>query len=517
MAYGTESIRAVDVIVGPGNRYVAMAERLVAGEGAVGVPSAFTGPSEVVVVADGTTPVDFAAIDLVVQAEHGPTGSAYLITWSTEAADADHAPPSTRLTEASPRRADIDVHPRQRRLLRPRRRARAGHGRRQRDRARAPRADVRRPRVAGARSCAPPARSSSDRGPRPASATTSPAPTTSCRPPARPASAAPCGSTTSASTSTSSSVDRGRPGRRWPPTWWPSPTSEGLAAHADSVRIRTGRAEPGDRPMTGCPSRGRTSACGRATTPRRSTSRCASTPTSRRCRHRPAGWPALADELAGIELQPLSRPAGDRAARAALAELHGVRAEQVFCANGSNEVLQSLCLAYGGPGRSVAVFEPTYALHSHIAQLTGTAVVEGQRRPDFSLDLDVVRDVLVRRARPSRSSARPTTRPGWPRPGHGASACSRRRRDWSWSTRPTVSSPTGRRSTWSTTPSPWSSSGPSPRPGRWRRPAWATWSGRPRSWRPWSGSPCRTTWTPSSRRRAGWLLRFAVRWSSGSG
>ena len=57
-------------------------------------------------------------------------------------------------------------------------------------------------------------------------------------------------------------------------------------------------------------------------------------------------------------------------------------------------MLQSLCLAYGGPGRSVAVFEPTYALHSHIAHLTGTAVVEGQRRPDFSLDLDVVRDVL---------------------------------------------------------------------------------------------------------------------------
>ena len=88
----------------------------------------------------------------------------------------------------------------------------------------------------------------------------------------------------------------------------------------------------------------------------------------------------------------------DRAAtglRAALADLHGVRPEQVFCANGSNEVLQSLCLAYGGPGRTVAVFEPTYALHSHIAHLTGTAVAEGQRRPDFTLDLDSVRDVVA--------------------------------------------------------------------------------------------------------------------------
>jgi histidinol-phosphate aminotransferase len=81
--------------------------------------------------------------------------------------------------------------------------------------------------------------------------------------------------------------------------------------------------------------------------------------------------------------------------RRALADLHGVRVDQVFVANGSNEVLQSLCLAYGGPGRAVATFEPTYALHAHIAHLTATQVVEGRRRPDFSLDLDVVRDVLV--------------------------------------------------------------------------------------------------------------------------
>jgi histidinol-phosphate aminotransferase len=76
--------------------------------------------------------------------------------------------------------------------------------------------------------------------------------------------------------------------------------------------------------------------------------------------------------------------------RAALAEFHGVRADQVFCANGSNEVLQSLLLAYGGPDRSAAVFEPTYALHSLIARHTGTAVVEGQRHADFTLDLDAV-------------------------------------------------------------------------------------------------------------------------------
>jgi histidinol dehydrogenase len=106
LAYGTESVRSVDVIVGPGNMYVATAERLVAQEGAVGVPSAFTGPSEVAVVADGTVNLDWVAVDLVVQAEHGPDGLSYLITWSEEVADAV-AVAVDRITAASPRRAEI--------------------------------------------------------------------------------------------------------------------------------------------------------------------------------------------------------------------------------------------------------------------------------------------------------------------------------------------------------------------------------------------------------------------------
>lgn len=74
-----------------------------------------------------------------------------------------------------------------------------------------------------------------------------------------------------------------------------------------------------------------------------------------------------------------------RALREALARLHGVRPEQVFAANGSNEVLQSLCLAYGGPGRKALMFEPTYALHSHIAHVTSTEIVQGSRGDDFTL------------------------------------------------------------------------------------------------------------------------------------
>jgi histidinol dehydrogenase len=108
MAYGTESIKPVDVIVGPGNIYVSIAKREVAGEGLVGVPSAFAGPSEVVVIADASTPVAAAAIDVIVQAEHGPDGLAWLITWSEEAADAI-SEAVARMVADSPRRTEIEA------------------------------------------------------------------------------------------------------------------------------------------------------------------------------------------------------------------------------------------------------------------------------------------------------------------------------------------------------------------------------------------------------------------------
>lgn len=101
----------------------------------------------------------------------------------------------------------------------------------------------------------------------------------------------------------------------------------------------------------------------------------------------------LADELGNVEWHRYP----DRAAtalRAAIADLHGVAPSQVFAANGSNEVLQTLCLTYGGGGRSAAVFEPTYALHSHISRITGTQVVVGERTDDFALDLTEVARVL---------------------------------------------------------------------------------------------------------------------------
>ena len=105
MAYGTETIPAVDVIVGPGNVYVSLAKQEVAG--VVGIPSGFAGPSEVVVVADDTTPVEYAAIDIVVQAEHGPDGLAWLVTWSEETAAAV-TEAVVRLVSEAPRREEIE-------------------------------------------------------------------------------------------------------------------------------------------------------------------------------------------------------------------------------------------------------------------------------------------------------------------------------------------------------------------------------------------------------------------------
>ena len=77
LAFGTEHIRAVDKIVGPGNRYVAAAKRLVFG--LVGIDM-IAGPSEIVIVCDGSTPVEWIAMDLFSQAEHDEEARAILIS-----------------------------------------------------------------------------------------------------------------------------------------------------------------------------------------------------------------------------------------------------------------------------------------------------------------------------------------------------------------------------------------------------------------------------------------------------
>ena len=101
--------------------------------------------------------------------------------------------------------------------------------------------------------------------------------------------------------------------------------------------------------------------------------------------------------LDALRETPLNRyPDRDaRKLRAALADQLGQPVDRLFCANGSNEVLQTLLLTFGGAGRTAAVFEPTYALHSHIARITGTAVVVGERTADFTVDSAAARALLA--------------------------------------------------------------------------------------------------------------------------
>jgi len=84
LAFGTETIPAVDKVCGPGNIYVLLAKKLL--YGTVGIDGLF-GPSEVLIIADETADPEYCAADLLAQAEHDPLSSAVLITTSRSLAD----------------------------------------------------------------------------------------------------------------------------------------------------------------------------------------------------------------------------------------------------------------------------------------------------------------------------------------------------------------------------------------------------------------------------------------------
>jgi histidinol-phosphate aminotransferase len=96
---------------------------------------------------------------------------------------------------------------------------------------------------------------------------------------------------------------------------------------------------------------------------------------------------SLAEVVATLNRYP-DRDAS--ALRADLAEYlgHGLRTEQVWVANGSNEVLQQVLQAFGGPGRTALGFEPSYSMHRLISIGTNTTWSAADRGPDFTLDLD---------------------------------------------------------------------------------------------------------------------------------
>jgi len=85
LAYGTATIPRVDVIVGPGNRYVTLAKQIVAGTVGIDI---LAGPSEILIIADESADPEFIAADLLSQAEHDPMASAVLVTTRRELAQA---------------------------------------------------------------------------------------------------------------------------------------------------------------------------------------------------------------------------------------------------------------------------------------------------------------------------------------------------------------------------------------------------------------------------------------------
>jgi histidinol dehydrogenase len=101
MAYGVEGLKPVDMIVGPGNTYVALAKKYVFGQVAI---DCLAGPSEIVVLADDSAHPDYVALDLIAQAEHSP-GVAILVTWYEPLINEVHEALQKRLAKLS--RADL--------------------------------------------------------------------------------------------------------------------------------------------------------------------------------------------------------------------------------------------------------------------------------------------------------------------------------------------------------------------------------------------------------------------------
>ena len=79
---------------------------------------------------------------------------------------------------------------------------------------------------------------------------------------------------------------------------------------------------------------------------------------------------------------------------------HGLTGRQVWAANGSNEIIQQLLLAFGGPGRAALGFEPSYSMHALISRVTCTEWLAAPRKEDFSIDPERARE-FIRNTRPS--------------------------------------------------------------------------------------------------------------------
>ena len=399
LAYGTESVAPVDVIAGPGNIYVALAQQEVAG--LVGIASGFAGPSEIAVIADETASPEFAAADLLTQAEHGPSGRAWLISQSEKVLrNVEQA--LAEQVAASPRRSEAEATLNE-----------SGYGVLVDDiEAAAEAANKLAPehvqlmcadaenlaqsiRNAGAVFCG----------------TFSPAAIGDYI--AGPSHVLPTGGTARFASGLQATDFQKRLH-----TISVSPEgfaavgetvaalaeAEGLTGHRDAVLARLAdlpaeaSSDKSEAPSKIGYLRTNVIALKSYHSPhldvevRLNTNESPYPP--------PEGFEEAVAEAVGDSSWHRYPQRNAQSLCSALGEFHDLAARQIFAANGSNEVIQTLLMCYGGAGRKVAVFQPTYALHSHIARSLASELVVGERMPDFALDLEKTAD-LIRRERPS--------------------------------------------------------------------------------------------------------------------
>ena len=385
MAYGTKTIAPVDVIAGPGNAYVSLAQREVAG--VVGIATPYAGPSEIVVVADADTNPQWAAADLLTQSEHGPDGRVVLVA-TDQAVLEEICRQLADLAAASERQAEITATLEAggwavlvadlRAALEVSDRLAPEHLQLMCADAPALAAKV---KNAGAVFCGP--LSSVALG----DYIAGPSHVLPTGGAARFASGLQvsdfCKSMHVIAVNERGFAEVSGAAARLA-------EAEGLLAHRDAILARQLSGQPmvpeGDLASehNRVASRSYIAELARYHSPQVEADARLNTNES------PLPPPeefqqAAAGAVAEIAWQRY--PARDGSAlRRKLGEHHALEPEQVFVANGSNEVIQTLLMCYGGAGRKALVFQPSYLLHEHIARSLGTQVVAGQRQADFTLD-----------------------------------------------------------------------------------------------------------------------------------
>lgn len=391
LAYGTETVEATDLIAGPGNLFVSLAQQEVSGH--VGAPTAFAGPSEVAVIADATAPVDLVAADLLCQAEHGPSGRVWLIS-TDETMLLEAEAELQKQLEVSPRRKEIEATLTQ-----------GGFGVLVADLAQA---------VAVSDRLAPEHLQLLCEGAEALAETVLNAGAVFCgafSPAvlgdyiAGPSHVLPTGGTARFAGAlgvtdfqkTIHTITATREGfMSVADTVAKLAEVEGLTGHRDAVLARYSagfdtdtqtEAQQPQPPLSQPPlSQPHIRALTGYYSPQ--------TDAEVRLNTNESPLPPPAGFVTAVE-ESLRKTAWNRYPEMqasslceALARQHGLDPTQIFAANGSNEVIQTLLMCYAGQGRKVLVFEPGYALHSHIAKILGSNLITSSREQDFTLDVD---------------------------------------------------------------------------------------------------------------------------------